>query len=149
MIDSSVLWQYSLFNGLEQEQIDSILPLLEQESFDAGTDILVEGNHNDRIYFVLEGQVAVVKAGIILTEFGEGAVFGEMEVVDVMPVEATIRALTTIRAMSLSIDALGEIYKTDLKTYSFILMNLARDISRRLRHMDDKAAKHVTYMDWS
>jgi CRP-like cAMP-binding protein len=66
-----------------------------------------------------------------------------------MPVEATVKAMTVTRAMTLSIDALAEIYQSDLKTYSFILMNLARDLSRRLRHMDDKAASHSPYMEWN
>ena len=149
MVDSSVLWKYSLFDGLEQEQIDSILPLMEHEVFEAGTDIIVEGGHNEKIYFMLEGRVAVMKGGVILTELDEGSVFGEMEVVDIEPVEATVKALAATNVMSLSIDALGEIYESDLKTYAFILMNLARDISRRLRRMDLKAANESPAMDWN
>jgi CRP-like cAMP-binding protein len=149
MIDSSVLGNYSLFDGLEEDQIESILPLMEHEVFEAGTDIIVEGTHVGKIRFILEGRVAVVKKGIILMELEEGAVFGEMEVVDIEPAEATVKALASTRVMTLSIDALGEIYDTDLKIYSFILMNLARDISRRLRRMDLIAAKESPPMEWN
>jgi CRP-like cAMP-binding protein len=149
MIDSSVLGNYSLFDGLENDQIESILPLMEHEVFGAGTDIIVEGTHVGKIRFILEGKAAVVKNGIILMELDEGAVFGEMEVVDIKPAEATVKALATTRVMTLSIDALGEIYETDLKTYSFILMNLARDISRRLRRMDLLASKESPPMEWN
>ena len=149
MIDSSVLGQYSLFDGLERKQIEAILPLMEHEVFDAGADIIVEGTHVGKIRFILDGRVAVVKSGIILNELEEGAVFGEMEVVDIEPAEATVKALATTKVMTLSIDALGDIFETDLKTYSFILMNLARDISRRLRRMDDIAANDSPPMDWS
>ena len=149
MIDSSVLWQYSLFDGLEQDQIDKILPLMEQEQYENGDEIVSEGTHNDSLRFILEGRVSVRKGGVILTELGEGSVFGEIEVLDVMPAEATVKALSATRVMALSIDALGKIYETDLKTYSFILMNLARDLSRRLRHMDDKAANRSPYMEWN
>ncbi|MDR0496618.1 MAG: cyclic nucleotide-binding domain-containing protein [Treponema sp.] len=149
MIGSSDLERYSLFDGLEREQIDKILPLMEHEVFAAGTDIIVEGTHVGKIRFILEGRVAVVKGGLILIELDEGAVFGEMEVVDIEPAEATVKALAATRVMNLSIDALGEIYEKDLKTYSFILMNLARDISRRLRRMDDLAAKESPHMEWN
>ena len=149
MINSSVIGQYSLFDGLDRKQIDAILPLMEHEVFDAGADIIVEGTHVGKIRFILEGRVAVVKSGIILNELDEGAVFGEMEVVDIEPAEATIKALAVTRVMTLSIDALGDIFETDLKTYSFILMNLARDISRRLRRMDDLAAKESPHMEWN
>ena len=149
MINSSDLQKYSLFDGLEREQIDSILPLMEHEVFDAGTDVIVEGTYVGKVRFILDGRVAVTKDGITLIELGEGTVFGEMELVDVEPAEATVRALTATEVMTLSIDALGEIYETDLKTYSFILMNLARDISRRLRRMDDIAVKESPHMDWN
>ena len=142
---SSVLSQYSLFDGLEQEQINMILPLMEHEVFDADTDIIVEGTYVGKIRFILEGRVAVVKGGLILMELDDGAVFGEMEVVDVQPAEATVKALTSTKVMTLSIDALGEIYETDLKTYSFIIMNLARDISRRLRRMDNRVVENAPY----
>jgi len=149
MIDPSVLSNYSLFDGLEEDQIQSILPLMEQEVYEAGTDIIVEGTHVGKIRFIIDGRVAVVKNGIVLVELEEGAVFGEMEVVDIEPAEATVKALATTTVMTLSIDALGEIYDTDLKIYSFLLMNLARDISRRLRRMDSLASKESPPMEWN
>jgi CRP-like cAMP-binding protein len=149
MVDPSVLGNYSLFDGLEGDQIQNILPLMEHEVYEAGTDIIVEGTHVGKIRFILEGRVAVVKNGVVLMELEEGAVFGEMEVVDIQPAEATVKALASTRVMTLSIDALGEIYDTDLKTYSFILMNLARDISRRLRRMDLLASKESPPMEWN
>ena len=149
MIDSSVLWQYSLFDGLEQTQIDSILPLMEQEVYDAGSEIIVEGGHNDKIHFIVEGLVAVIKNGVTLDQLREGIFFGEMEVLDILPVEATIKAMVTTRVLTLSIDSLGELYENELQTYSFILMNLARDISRRLRRMNTIVTKESPLMEWS
>jgi len=149
MADSSILGKCSLFDGLEQEQIDRILALTEKETFEAGTDIIAEGNHNDKLRVILKGRVAVVKKGIILTELDEGDVFGEMEVLDVGPVEATVKALASTQVLTLSIDALGEIYESDLKAYSFLIMNLARDLSRRLRRMDVQAVGQSPFMDWN
>ena len=144
---SAVLTQYSLFNGLEPEQIDKILPLMKHEIYEPGTNIIVEGTFVGKVHFIIDGRVAVVKGGLVLIEHGDGAVFGEMEIVDVQPAEATVRALIETRVMTLSVDALGELYETDLKTYSFILMNLARDISRRLRRMDSKAVENSPNLD--
>jgi len=149
MIDSTVLYRYSLFDGLEQDQINSILPLLQQETYEAGDDIISEGSQNYKIYFILEGHVAAVKNGIILEEIGEGAFFGEMEVLDVMPSAATIKSLAKTKVMVLSINALGEIYESDLNTYSFIIMNLAKDLSRRLRRMNTMLTNESPLMDWN
>jgi len=138
MTNSSVLSCYSLFDGLEEEQIDIILPLMEFENFEANTDIIVEGDPNNKIYFILDGLVMVYKDGVELMGLEEGGVFGEMEVLEILPVEATIRTVSPTKVMTLSIDALGEIYDTDLKIYSFIMMNLARDLARRIRRLNSR-----------
>ena len=50
-----------------------------------------------------------------------------------MSCAATIRAVTDVTAMSLSNVALREIYTNDVKAFSMLIMNIARDLSRRLR----------------
>ena len=149
MIESADLGKCSLFDGLEKEQIECILPLMEHEVFEAGTDIIVEGKATNRLRVILEGQVAIIKNGMILTELHDGDVIGEMEVLDVGPVEATVRTMVPTSVIALSVDALGEIYEKDLEIYAFLLMNLARDLSRRLRRMDFKAATNSPYMEWN
>jgi CRP-like cAMP-binding protein len=140
MVESQALQHYSLFGGLLEEQIDQIRPLMEQEAYQSGDAIITEGSPNDKIRFILDGKVAVFKENIKLFEFGKGDAFGEMEVLDVMPSAATIRALSPTRVMSISNRTLREIYKIDIKTFSLLIMNLARDLSRRLRSMDDRVA---------
>jgi CRP-like cAMP-binding protein len=135
-----VLLKYSLFGGLTEEQIESIFPLLQQESFGSNELIIEEGKPNDKIYFLIEGNVAVIKGETVLSRFGEGEAFGEMEVLDVMPSVASIKSISPVKAMSISNKALREIYKIDVKIFSLIIMNLARDLSRRLRKMDEKLA---------
>ncbi|MDR1898980.1 MAG: cyclic nucleotide-binding domain-containing protein [Treponema sp.] len=144
MVEASQLQKYSLFGGLVEDQIDRIRPLMEPESYEPGDDIIVEGARNDKIRFILEGRVAVVKKGVVLSEFGEGDAFGEMEVLDVMPSVATIKALEHVQLVSISNKSLREIYRIDIKSFSLMIMNLARDLSRRLRRMDEKAARR----DW-
>jgi CRP-like cAMP-binding protein len=120
---------------------------MEHEIYQADTNIIDEGTYVGKIRFIVDGRVAVIKGGIVLMELDDGTVFGEMEIVDVQPAEATVKALVETRVMTLSVDALGELYEKDLKTYSFILMNLARDISRRLRRMDNKAVENSPSTD--
>jgi CRP-like cAMP-binding protein len=138
--DIHELKKYSLFGGLLDDQIEKILPLMEQEEYEAGVEIIAEGSPNDKIYFILEGTVSVAKAGIALTEFGEGEEFGEMEVLEIMPSAATIKTLSAVKVKTISNKALREIYHLDSNIFSMMLMNLARDLSRRLRHMDEMAA---------
>jgi CRP-like cAMP-binding protein len=148
MADSLALQKHALFGGITEEQIESILPLMENEEYGADSAIIVEGKQNDKIYFIEEGRVAVIKEGIVLSEFGEGDAFGEMEVLDVMPSAATIKSITLVRLLTMSNKTLHEIYKTDLSVFSMLLMNLARDLSRRLRKMNERAVEESPAVDW-
>jgi len=141
MVEPEKLQRYSLFGGLLPDQIKQILPHMIDESYKTGEVIIVEDTPNDKIRFIVEGRVAVIKNNKILCEVGEGNTFGEMEVLDVMPSVATIKAIVPTRAISISNRELREIYKSDLQSFSLIVMNLARDLSRRLRYMDEQAVE--------
>jgi len=141
MVEPEKLQRYSLFGGLLPDQIKHILPHMVEESYKTGEVIIVEETPNDSIRFIIEGRVAVIKNNKILCEVGEGNTFGEMEVLDVMPSVATIKAIVPTRAISISNRELHEIYKSDIHSFSLIVMNLARDLSRRLRYMDEQAVE--------
>lgn len=137
VVDLAALQKYSLFGGIAPEEIERIRTLLGEASFEAGAQIIREGEPNDRIFFILEGRVRVSKGGISIVNLGEGDTFGEMELLDVMPSAATITAVLPTRAATISNRTLHDIYHSDLCTFALIVMNLARDLSRRLRRMDD------------
>jgi CRP/FNR family transcriptional regulator, cyclic AMP receptor protein len=143
MVNAQALQKYSLFGGLAEEQIESIIPLMQYEQYGPGDFIITEGKPNDKIYFLIEGQVEVTKKDTVLSRFSEGEAFGEMEVLDVMAAVATIKSLSSVTLMSISNKNLREIYKLDVKIFSLMIMNLARDLSRRLRKADEKLASPV------
>lgn len=141
MIDASAFKNYSLFGGLLPEEIEAIRPLLGSERYAAGQEIMREGEPNDRIHFILEGSVEVLKGGVRLVVLGEGDTFGEMEFLDVMPAAATVRALSASTVATISNRALHELSKASMRAFAMVVMNLARDLSRRLRRMDDIVAR--------
>lgn len=146
--DLAYLKKHSLFGGITDEAFEHIKPLLRVARFPAGTVIVDEGTVNDRIYFIFEGVVEIVKRAA--TQAGEarhialmheGDTFGEMELIDVQPCAATVRAVEDTATLTLSNHDLYRISKVDMKTYALLLMNLAREISRRLRVTDDLIAQ--------
>jgi len=138
MIQALTLQKYALFGGLMEEQIENLIPLMVKEEYSPNEMIITEGKSNDKVFFIIKGHVSVTKKDTFLTRFGEGDAFGEMEVLDVMPAVASIKALSQVTVMSISNKALRAIYNMDVKTFSLIIMNLARDLSRRLRKTDEK-----------
>ena len=143
MVKSESLQKYSLFGGLLEEQIQSLIPLMKEESYNPGELIITEGSANDKIFFIIEGQVSVSKRDVELSRFGEGEAFGEMEVLDVMSATASIKSISQVTALSISNRALHQIYKMDVKIFALMLMNLARDLCRRLRKSDEKLASSL------
>ena len=141
MIEASTLKDYSLFGGLLPEEIEAIRVLMGSARYEAGAAIMREGEPNDQIYFILEGRVAVEKDGVFLANLAEGDTFGEMEFLDVMPAVATVRALVPSSVATISNRALHELSKASMRAFAMVVMNLARDLSRRLRRMDELASR--------
>lgn len=138
------LQEHRLFAGIDLTQLSAFLQRLKEEDFAAGTDILKEGESGNRMYLMIEGKVEIIKRIIgketidheVIAILGEGETFGEMELVDMQPRSATVRAVTAVKALSLSGLDLHAISGTDIKIFSLILMNLAREMSLRLRTTD-------------
>ena len=137
MIEPKMLQQYSLFGGLLEDQIEQILLHIEYKDYEAGETLMTEGEHNDKIYFIIHGKVDIVKHGDLLLHLYEGDTLGEMEVLDVMPSAATGLIVEKSTIASISNKALRQIYKQNAGIFSLMIMNLARDLSRRLRRMDE------------
>lgn len=144
MVDTKFLQSHSLFGGLSDAELDIIVSHLHEEHFPAGANIVQEGQPGDRLYFIVEGSVSILKT--VPAEKGEtqeeiailrtGDSFGEMEFIDVQSCVATARAGEDVTVLTLSNRALYTIYKENMKTYAILIMNMAREISRRLRKMD-------------
>lgn len=128
-----------MFGGLTAEQIGLIKPLMGSADFNAGDVIIHEGEPNDSIYFIVEGKVEVSRRGILIIELPEGQTFGEMELLDVMPSVATVTAAVPVRIVTISNRCIRAVYSRDPKVFGIVMMNLARDLSRRLRRMDEMA----------
>ncbi|MGA8055241.1 MAG: cyclic nucleotide-binding domain-containing protein, partial [Burkholderiales bacterium] len=93
--------------------------------------------------FVLEsGAVAILKGlggqQYRLGQLRQGDCFGEMALLDLFPRCASILALEPCTAIDLSTASFLRMYETDLDQFALIQMNIARELSRRLRAADER-----------
>lgn len=141
-VDFDYLQRCSLFGGLTPEAFEQVRPLIRRQAFAPNDVILAEGSVNDRLFFIERGKVRISKATPgapgerPIIDMGAGDTFGEMELVDIQPCEATVRALEPTVTLTLSNRDLYRVSKIDMKTYALLIMNLARELSRRLRQTD-------------
>ncbi|MDS4014769.1 MAG: cyclic nucleotide-binding domain-containing protein [Candidatus Accumulibacter sp.] len=143
------LQQQPLFGGVDDRAMGCILPLLRELSFVTGEVIVHEGEEGDSLFVICSGRVEILKSsdsagsetGRRIATLGVGDVFGEMELIDMQCRSATVRALEPVSALALSNGGLFQIYESDLPTFALIVLNLARELSRRLRRLDELAAR--------
>lgn len=129
--------KHSLFGGFSVADIERVEPLFDLRSFNEGAPLFDQGQPVDSLYFLLRGSVRVSRGGEELIVFRAGDSFGEMEMLDTKPAAATVTALEEVRTACLGHKGLYDLYKLDTKLYSIFMMNLARDLARRLRRMDE------------
>jgi CRP-like cAMP-binding protein len=67
---------------------------------------------------------------------GPGDWFGEMGVISMQHHCATVRAVSASVLLKVSAAALDELYRHNLKAYVLLVLNIARELSRRLRVAD-------------
>jgi len=131
-----------IFAGLADRPLEKLIELMKERSLPADSVVFSEGDAARDMYVILAGQVKVVKrssrGGIerTLALMKRGDCFGEMALIDVLPRSATVRTIEPAELVSVSIADLYALYKYDTEGYAFLVMNIARELSRRLRRAD-------------
>jgi CRP/FNR family cyclic AMP-dependent transcriptional regulator len=136
------LREIGLFGALGDETLEHLAGTLTTTRVSPGDTIFREGDGSAReMYIVLDGEIEISKRSrrgrdMRIAILGPNDWFGEMSMIDMQSRSATVRALAPsllIRMTSADLDAL---YRFDLKSYALIVLNIARDLSRRLRVTD-------------
>lgn len=136
-----------MFGGLSDEELLVVHDYLDENIYTKGTCILKQGEPNNTVYFIAEGEISIRKHPLdaedwerIITTLHAGDSFGEMELIDIQPCAASVICLTDAKIITLSNKDLYHLATHNLKIYTMLILNLARDISRRLRSTDEMLA---------
>jgi CRP-like cAMP-binding protein len=135
------LREIGLFGGLPDEAIDALIAELQLQQVESGTMVLREGDTSREMFVVLGGELEVIKRGARggdarVAMLGPGDWVGEMSIIDVMPRSASVRALAPSLLLRITADNLDKLYRRDIKSYALMVLNVARELSRRLRVAD-------------
>jgi len=146
-IDNAFLCKHSMFGGLTDSELMIIHDYLDENTYAKGTCILKQGEPNNTVFFIVKGEVSIQKHPLdkedqerVITILHAGDSFGEMELIDIQSCAASAICLTDVTIITLSNKDLYKLSTTHLKTYTMLILNLARDISRRLRSTDNLLA---------
>ncbi len=140
-----------LFGGLSDQVLKSLADTLELVELAPGSVAFREGDSGREMFVLLEGEMEVLKRSKREVEarvavLGPNDWFGEMSILDVMPRSATVRAIAPSRLLRVTAHDLDLLYRRDLKSYTLLVLNVAREMSRRLRVADSLLAELVANM---
>jgi len=130
-----------LFGALSDDVLALLSGMLTVVVPEIGEVIFRENDEASAMYVVLAGEIEVTKSSRNGVEarvamLGPGDWFGEMSIVDVQPRSATVRAVAPSKLVRISAADLDSLYRHDVRSYAIVVLNLARELSRRLRVAD-------------
>jgi CRP-like cAMP-binding protein len=138
----AALQNVPIFAGLDEAALNLLWDRAKEVKAPAGELVVREGETGNRLFVVGEGQVRVCKhfgqpGEVELAKLSPGNFFGEMCILETLPRSATVQAVTHTTLYSLTSLAFYHLYEQMPAQHSILVLNIARDVSRRLRHLDE------------
>lgn len=134
-----------IFAGLTSTALSVIANSVEETVFHAGDIIVREGEPGNRMFVICSGSVEVVKylaqsRETVLAVLRSKDFLGEMSIIDCVARSASVRAVEETFLYALRGIDLYHLFRQHPDQYAIVILNIARDLSRRLRAIDEKFA---------
>lgn len=138
----ALLESVPIFAGLSRDAIDLLSTEGGHREYADGEIIFREGESDDSVFIIESGQVRIIKrheqkGETMLTILMSGEFFGETCLLETLPHTASAVAVGQARLFSISGITFYHLYKRMPGQYGILALNIARDLSRRLRHLDE------------
>jgi CRP/FNR family transcriptional regulator, cyclic AMP receptor protein len=132
-----------IFAGLKAGALSEIAAAVQEMGFHAGNIIVREGESGNRMFIIQSGRVEVVKHlaqlhETVLAVLGPKDFLGEMSIIECVARSASVRAVEDTSLFALTGTDLYRLFQHHPDQYAIVILNIARDLSRRLRAIDEK-----------
>lgn len=144
----------TIFSGFTREDLMNICSRCSLVEAPSGETIIEEGTPATEILILLKGRVAVVlnmaNDPIELMQCKPGSCIGEASVIGIQMHSATAVVLEDATLMVLRRQVLMELFEENKGLFSLLILNIARELARRLQHTDavllhyGKEGKHTS-----
>ena len=138
----NLLRKMPIFGGLNESALKLILDSATAMELAPGQYLFREGDRAESVFVLTSGSVAIEKAlnakPIVLGHLGAGDCIGEMALIDFQARSASVRADTRCEVLKIPAASLRTLLNDDLEQYTMIMMNMGREVSRRLRRADER-----------
>jgi CRP/FNR family cyclic AMP-dependent transcriptional regulator len=155
-VDREFLSRTPIFAGLPARVIELIADSMRIVRAVVGEQVLREGDAARSMFVVHEGELEIFKHGPggvehKLAILAPGDCVGEMSLIDIQPRSATARARSAATLYVLDLSEIATLYRSDVEAYALLVLNISREISRRLRCADELLVRQGITADalWS
>ncbi len=137
----SILENIPFLGGISESQRQLIFSYMEAASYEQGEFIARKGETPTHIYIIQKGLVGLVLekdgANISKRQFHTGASFGEAALLSLINNTASFRADEASDLIVLSRRALNTLRKEDSEVFTILMVNMARELARKLQYTDE------------
>jgi CRP/FNR family transcriptional regulator, cyclic AMP receptor protein len=137
-----LLQRMPIFGAIQAQTLEMLLRETGGVEIESGNYFFREGDMADAMFVLERGRVVVVKRwedhDYRLRDLGAGDCFGEMALIDLFPRSASVVALEDCSAIRLTNADLYRVFEANPEQFALIQMNIARELSRRLRTADER-----------
>lgn len=129
------------FGGVREEALTRLASLLVLRRVAAGATVFQQGEQGRSMYIVQSGELLASRRGdsghqVRLVRFRRGDFFGDTSLIAMQPRSATVVAEKETELLELTNQDLYRLYKEDVESYVLILMNVNRELCRRITSAD-------------
>jgi len=130
-----------IFSAIPREKLMELYDHCELQNFSKGQYLMKEGTAAEEIHVVLNGEVSIQLHSADNTPFevarlGVGSCLGETSVIGIQKHSADVVATCDSTFLLLKRAVLMEMFRTDTELFALLVLNIARELARRLKAAD-------------
>ena len=131
------------FSAFDDQELSSFLEVGKLKEYDAGETIIKKGEIDHWVYFLVSGEVKIVKGEKTFAILKEGGdLFGEMGVIDGSPRSASVWALTKTMVLGLDCASIDATRKESTAIFRYTVFRLfAESLATRLRVTNEEVLR--------
>jgi len=137
-----LLPKLKVFNFLEEADYDVIEKYMFTHEYEKGAYIFKEGAHGGYMFFIINGEVEVIKqfdtAKHTIATLESGRSVGEMSLIDGAPRSATAKAKTALKLIVLKREDFNKLNEENPAIANKVLMGIASLLSSSLRDTNNR-----------
>ena len=133
-LDADFLALAPLFSGLKREELMDLAECVQRHTYDAGQEIITEGDNDRHLFIIVKGAVNVIKGRGHMNQrrlctLGPRDYFGEMSLIDDLARSATVVAKEPTKILSLD----ERDFRKQIEKNPAVAFELLTALSQRVR----------------